>query len=116
MREDGLGTQLGNAVRDVAADQAAAYTKYAALLKRFSQKEVDLLNFGRNALDIYADAWRDWTQVGGRLANDSLKTGIAKAKSFRLVKTANGALDAVVTAASAPTRARKAATPRKKPV
>lgn len=83
MSEESLGTKLGNAWRESAGDQAKAYTKYAALLDRFAKKEVDLLDFGRDALDIYADAFRDVTQIGGRMANDTVSTGLDKLRAIR---------------------------------
>jgi hypothetical protein len=95
MSEDSLGTKIGDAVRDVATDQATAYAKYAALLERFAKKEIDVLSFGRSALDIYADAVRDLTQVGGRIANDSVKIGITKVKSIKLLKTAQDAVSSI---------------------
>ena len=88
MSEESFGTKFDEAVREIAADQAAAYSKYASLLGQFAKKEVDLLSFGRNTLDIYADALRDVTQVGGRITNDTVRIGISKVKSLRLVKTA----------------------------
>lgn len=96
MSDTSLGTKIGDAVREVATGQATAYTKYATLLDRFAKKEVDFLNFGRDALDIYADAVRDLTQVGGRIANDSVKVGITKVKSLRLVKPAADAASQAV--------------------
>ena len=98
MADEVKGINLGDAVRQVASDQAQAYSKYSALLARFAKREVDFLDFFRGSLDIYADGLRDLTQIGGRVANDTVKTGISKVQNLRGLT-----LQSVKTASSQPT-------------
>lgn len=83
MADEVNGIKLGDAIRQVASDQAQAYSKYSALLTRFAKREVDFLDFFRGSLDIYADGLRDLTQIGGKVANDTVKTGISKVQNLR---------------------------------
>ncbi|MBB4860619.1 PHP family Zn ribbon phosphoesterase [Novosphingobium chloroacetimidivorans] len=103
MSGEGLGTKIGAAVRDAAGNQAEAYKKYAALLERFSKKEIEFVDFGRDALDIYADAVRDVSHVGGRITNDAVKTGISKVRSLRFVRASSAAAGDVADAIAADT-------------
>ena len=53
MDQRDLLTELGDALRQAATAQAAAYRDYGTLLDGFAKRDVPAVEFGRKSLDIY---------------------------------------------------------------
>lgn len=75
---DSLGNKLSSAFRKSAASQAESYREYGVLLDRFAKRDIKMLDFAREALDLYIDAVGDLFNTGAKAAGDTFDAGIRR--------------------------------------